>query len=106
MREPVLIEHVNPLRARAREVADLIATVDATDIEVAKYIKRKYRLMLLTPEETSKLNRRNRSRMEPNRLDGILLAGKVAIVRNVARIDASGRKNQVRGGHDLVTISP
>jgi len=65
--EKVLIEHVSPLRELTRRA---IAEIDnkATDTEFLDFIRRNYQLVLLTPDETTRLNRINRSKMEPDRL--------------------------------------
>jgi len=63
----VLIEHVAPLRDLTRKT---IAEHDAgaTDEELIKFIKDHFRLVLLTEEETLRLNKINRSKMTPDRL--------------------------------------
>jgi len=65
--ERVLIEHVSPLRALTQET---IRSIDAgaTDSEIAEFVKSHYRLVLLTADETSHLNKLNRSRMDSARL--------------------------------------
>ncbi|VBR78020.1 hypothetical protein [Burkholderia pseudomallei] len=65
--EKVLIEHVMPQREFAREVIKIVDS-GATDEEILSFIRRHYRLVLLTPDETTALNRLNRSRMTPERL--------------------------------------
>jgi hypothetical protein len=65
--EKVLIEHVMPQRDFARAVIDVIGR-GATDEEILSFIGERYRLVLLTQEETTALNRANRSRMTPDRL--------------------------------------
>jgi hypothetical protein len=51
------------------------AMVDAgnTDEEIFAWLKANYRIVVLTVEETLELNRRNRSNICPNRMDGIEL---------------------------------
>lgn len=69
--EPVLIEHVAPLRALTRSAIDHIDSI-AEELKVdalKKYVKENYRLALLTPEETKQLNKINRSKMAPDRLE-------------------------------------
>lgn len=65
--EKVIIEHVSPTRAFTR---DAIAEIDKvkSDQEFMDYVKRNYRLVLLTAEETRRLNKMNRSQMTPDRL--------------------------------------
>jgi hypothetical protein len=41
--------------------------------EITKFIKQYYRLVLLTQEESERLNQENRSKMSDNRLDGIII---------------------------------
>jgi hypothetical protein len=71
----VLIEHVAPIRALTRAAIDLV-TRGCSDAELIAFVKRKYRLDLLTPTETLHLNKVNRSRMTTDRLkrSGIKLA--------------------------------
>jgi hypothetical protein len=73
--ERVLIEHVAPLLDLTKRV---LALVDAgkNDEVLLRYIKRRYKMVLLTPEETLQLNKQNRSRMTSQRLRdaGIKLA--------------------------------
>ena len=65
--ERIFIEHVSPLRDLTRRA---IAVLDqgATDQELADFVVRHYRLVLLSAEETQHLNRINRSRMTADRL--------------------------------------
>lgn len=65
--EKVLIEHVMPQREFARAVIKLVEN-GATDDQLLAYIRLHYRLVLLTQEETTALNRSNRSRITPDRL--------------------------------------
>jgi hypothetical protein len=78
--EKVLIEHVAPKRAFSRSICDLIEKHQATDSDLINYISNNYHLVLLTPEETKKLNKINRSKMSPTRLEeaGIILYSKSA----------------------------
>jgi len=69
--ERVLIEHVRPLRAFTRKAIDLISS-GKSDNDLKRFVKRHFKLALLSPEETMRLNRQNRSKMNPNRL---ILAG-------------------------------
>ena len=77
--EKVIIEHVSPTRAFTR---DAIAEIDKvkSDQEFMDYVKRNYRLVLLTAEETRRLNKMNRSQMTPDRLGraNISIANRVA----------------------------
>ena len=72
--EKVLVEHVMPQRAFAQEVIRLV-TSNITDEGIISFIQENYRLVLLTPQETTALNRVNRSRITPDRLTeaGILI---------------------------------
>ena len=69
----VLIEHVSPLRAFTRKAICLLGEKPEDTLIVrkrlVKFIKKHYRLVLLTPEETSRLNRENRSNMDSQRLE-------------------------------------
>ncbi|VVE80370.1 hypothetical protein [Pandoraea sputorum] len=65
--EKVLIEHVMPQREFAREVIKIVDN-GATDDHILAFIQRNYRLVLLTQDETTALNRSNRSRMTSDRL--------------------------------------
>jgi hypothetical protein len=78
--EKVLIEHVSPVRDFTRRAIDKIDELD--DGGFAKFVKRHFRLVLLTPEETVQLNRQNRSKMSSNRLAGIKMAKSKAAGRN------------------------
>ena len=65
--KPVFIEHVAPLRALTRKI---ISAIDAkkSDRQLINLIKKHYRLVLLTAEETKRLNRINRSELHEDRL--------------------------------------
>ncbi|OGN32793.1 MAG: hypothetical protein A3A29_01800 [Candidatus Ryanbacteria bacterium RIFCSPLOWO2_01_FULL_47_79] len=63
----VLIEHVSPRRALTR-VAIKKVKDHATDKELLAFLKRNYRLVLLTTHETALLNKQNRIRIDRNRL--------------------------------------
>lgn len=70
--KPVHIEHVQPLRAftaKAIEVAKPGKKGDAA--RLIRFVKANYRLVLLTPQERTNLDRSNRSKIDPNRLAGI-----------------------------------
>ncbi len=66
--ETLRIEHVLPQRAYARKVIDLVVSDGATDEEVLRFIKENYRLVLLTEEETTKINQQNRSSITEDRI--------------------------------------
>jgi hypothetical protein len=70
--EKVLIEHVSPVRDFTRRAIEKIDSLD--DAGFAKFVKRHFRLVLLTPQETVRLNRENRSKMISKRLTGIKMA--------------------------------
>lgn len=65
--ERVVIEHVSPHRALTRGA---IREIDngAGDQEFADFVRKYFHLVLLTPEETQRLNRINRSEMTQDRL--------------------------------------
>lgn len=65
--EKVLIEHVMPQREFARKIIKIVGN-GATDDEILSVIQQDYRLVLLTQDETTALNRLNRSRITPDRL--------------------------------------
>lgn len=77
--ESVFIEHVMPQREFAREVIGII-NAGATDNDVLHHIRERYRLVLLSKDETSLLNRLNRSRITPDRIAD---AGIVVYVENL-----------------------
>jgi len=64
----VLIEHVSPRRDFTRKA---IAKLDegASDENFLKFVQEHYQLVLLTPEETTRLNRINRTEMTCDRLE-------------------------------------
>ena len=72
--ERVELEHVLPKRAYARTICGMVEQ-GATDAEVLDFIRDNFRLVLLTPDERRSLDRVNRSKMSPNRLDqaGIIM---------------------------------
>jgi hypothetical protein len=71
----VLNEHVSPIRAFTQKAIELIDD-GKTDDDLIAFIEKYYRLVLLTPEETKRLNRQNRSKMADDRLEaaGVELA--------------------------------
>jgi hypothetical protein len=90
--KPVKIEHVAPIRAFTREAIE--KTVSKDDADLCRYVKETFRLVLLTPEEAENLNRLNRSRIDPERLNaaGIKLASKSAV--RAAQAAISGARPQ------------
>lgn len=74
----VLVEHVAPRRHLTQMAIAKIQT--ATDAEFRLFVKRHYRTVLLSPDETRSLNRLNRSKVCSNRLS---VAGIRVAVRNV-----------------------
>jgi hypothetical protein len=69
-KQQVFIEHVSPLRYHTRET---IKQIDAgvSDAEIAAFIREHFKLVLLTADEAMVLNRKNRSKIDPDRLAGI-----------------------------------
>jgi hypothetical protein len=65
--QPLYIEHVLPQRAYAQEVIALV-NAGATDDDLAAFIRANYRLVLLTQDETERLNQLNRSRITKDRI--------------------------------------
>ena len=78
--EPVFIEHVNPHRALTRLAIEWIES-GRSDEEFRSLVKEHYQLALLTHEETVRLNRLNRTKIETDRLGraGIKLASGASI---------------------------
>ena len=78
----VLVEHVSPKRHLTQMAIAKIET--ATDAQFREFVKRYYKTVLLSPEETSRLNRLNRSRVCTNRLKeaGIEVTVRVGEGRN------------------------
>lgn len=71
----VLIEHVSPLRDLTRKAIEKIDQ-QVSDEQFKRFVRRHFKLVLLSPTETQRLNRLNRSKMHPHRLKhaGIELA--------------------------------
>ncbi|MGC1871152.1 MAG: hypothetical protein WA700_09360 [Acidobacteriaceae bacterium] len=71
----VLIEHVSPIRHLTRMAIDKIGK-KTTDDQFKAFVKRHYKLLLLSPSETQRLNRQNRSMVDSDRINkaGIRLA--------------------------------
>lgn len=70
----VLIEHVSPILELTRWAIEISRDVD--DKKFRAFVQEHYKLVLLSPAETQRLNRENRSRMSADRLSqaGIQLA--------------------------------
>ena len=64
------IEHVLPQREMTIHLGQMVDAGN-TDGEIFAWLKANYRVVVLTVEETLDLNRRNRSNICPNRMDGI-----------------------------------
>lgn len=62
----VLIEHVAPKRHLTQMPIKKIET--ASDAQFRAFVKRHYRIVLLSPDEMSRLNKLNRSMVHSNRL--------------------------------------
>ena len=73
--EKVLIEHVAPVRHFTRMAIDKIDE-NVSDAQFRAFVRRHYKLVLLSPSETQRLNRQNRSTVSRDRLinAGIQLA--------------------------------
>jgi len=73
----ILIEHVKPHRALTRLAIEQINR-QVSDQEFVEFVRSHYELALLTVEETNRLNRLNRSQIDPDRLGraGIVMAPK------------------------------
>lgn len=65
--ESVIIEHVMPRRAFARQIIDMVNKGN-TDEEIISFIKKRYRLVLLTKQEARNLNKLNRSNITDDRI--------------------------------------
>ena len=63
----VLVEHVNPHRALTRAAIAQIES-GATDTEFLEFVRANFQLVLLTEEETRRLNNLNRSAIVADRL--------------------------------------
>ena len=66
------LEHVLPQRAMTLRIGEMI-DAGANDADIFDWLRANYRIVALTSAETTELNRRNRSRICPDRLDGILM---------------------------------
>jgi hypothetical protein len=65
--EKVLIEHVSPIRHLTQRAIDKIDQ-KLSDAQFKAFVKRRYKLVLLSPAETLQLNKHNRSKMSNDRL--------------------------------------
>jgi hypothetical protein len=65
-KKAVLVEHVSPRRHLTQMAIEKIQT--ATDAQFRAFVKRHYKTVLLSPDETLRLNRLNRSIVCSNRL--------------------------------------
>ncbi len=89
--ERVFIEHVAPLRALTRAI---ISAIDAgkSDRQLINFIKKHYRLVLLTAEETKRLNKINRSEIHDDRLG----QAKIIMVRSRKRSLKNPQNEELR----------
>lgn len=78
----VLIEHVSPLRHLTQMAIDKIDQ-KVSDAQFKAFVKRRYKLVLLSPAETLQLNKQNRSRVSHDRLSK---AGIQLVARKVAQV--------------------
>jgi hypothetical protein len=65
-KKAVLVEHVAPRRQLTQMAIEKIQT--ASDAQFKAFVRRHYKTVLLSPEETTRLNGLNRSRVCSNRL--------------------------------------
>lgn len=79
-KRPVLVEHVSPRRHLTQMAIAKIET--ASDDQFRVFVKRRYKTVLLSPDETRRLNRLNRSTVCSNRLSE---AGIKVAVRRMLR---------------------
>lgn len=71
----VLIEHISPHRALTRLAIEQVES-NSCDEAFSKFLKEHFKLALLTPEETIRLNKINRSKIAPDRLQAAGIAVK------------------------------
>ncbi|OBV11376.1 hypothetical protein [Erythrobacter dokdonensis] len=64
------LEHVLPQREMTLHIGAMVDD-GKNDEQIFDWIRTHYRVVVLTVQETLELNRRNRSRICPNRMDGI-----------------------------------
>ena len=77
----VLVEHVSPRRHLTQMAIAKIQT--ASDAQFRTFVKRYYKTVLLSPDETLHLNRLNRSKVSSNRLRAAGI--KVSVRRTLPR---------------------
>ncbi len=65
--DQLYIEHVQPQRAYAQKIIERVGAGD-TDKQILDFIRTNYRIVILTKAEAGILNRKNRSRISPDRL--------------------------------------
>jgi hypothetical protein len=78
--ERTQFEHVAPKRALTIKAIELVMK-SKNDEPLLRFIKRNFRLAVLTPDQRSHLDRHNRSRIDPKRLEK---AGIKIVARKVA----------------------
>jgi hypothetical protein len=80
--EKVVIEHVSPIRDFTRQAIEKV-TQRASNEQLERFVRKNFRLVLLTPDEALRLNKQNRSKMTPGRLGraGIKLASAISLSR-------------------------
>jgi len=68
---PVFVEHVAPLRHMTQTAIEKIKDLRGADARrvLKAFVKKNYKLVLLTDQEMRRLNQRNRSKMSPTRLE-------------------------------------
>lgn len=76
--ERVFIEHISPHRALTRLAIDKIVA-GASEKDFSDFMKEHFKLALLTRTETDRLNKINRSRVAPDRLQ----AAGITVVANI-----------------------
>ena len=75
-REKTHIEHVSPVRHFTQMAIQRLITEKCSDDEFKEFVRENYRLVILTKDEAKNLDRKNRTKMAPKRLEeaGIELA--------------------------------
>src|ERR1019366_6461531 len=77
---PVKIEHLSPIRDFTCRAIENIKH-GASDAQLRRFVRRHFKLVLLTPEEALRLNKQNRSKMTRNPCDRLRDAGIRYLVR-------------------------